>query len=103
MKKLIAQRYVVRQNLLAIIGFILCCYFGYHAVLGQRSYIRLLSLERQISETTTTADHLTAERIALEGRVKMLRPGSIDRDLLEERARYVLGYSYDNERIVITN
>jgi cell division protein FtsB len=103
MKKLIEQRYLIRQNLLTIIGFILFSYFSYHAVLGERSYVRLLTLERQVSEITQTHNALETERLAWEKKVTMLRPGSIDKDLLEERARYVLGYGYEDERIILAN
>ena len=103
MKKLIAQRYVIRQNLLAIIGFCLCFYFSYHTLLGQRSYMRLLTLDRQVAEITQIHDNLEAERVVLEKKVAMLRPGSIDKDLLEERARYMLGYGYEGERVILEN
>lgn len=103
MKKLIAQRHIIRQNLLTIIGFLLCAYFSYHAALGQRSYVRLLSLERQVSDISVTHDKLESERLALEKKVAMMRPGSVDRDLLEERARYVLGYAYEDERVIYQN
>ncbi len=101
MKKLIAQRYVIRQNWLAIMGFCLLCYFSYHALLGERSYIRLMSLERQITKVSATYDGLNGERAALEQRVVRLRPGSLDRDLLEERARYVLGLYRSDEEIIL--
>lgn len=103
MKKLIEQRYILRQNLLTIIGFCLFCYFSYHAALGERSYIGLISLERQVAKVSEQHEHLKTEREALEKKVTMLRPGSIDRDLLEERARYILGYGYENERIILAN
>lgn len=103
MKKLIAQRYVIRQNFLTIMGFCLCFYFSYHAVLGQRSYVQLLTLEREVASITQIHDRLEGERLALEKKVAMLRPGSIDKDLLEERARYVLGFGYEDERVILEN
>lgn len=63
----------------------------------------MLTLERQVAEITQTHDRLASERQALEKKVTMMRPGSINKDLLEERARYVLGYSYDDERIILSN
>ena len=101
MKRLIEQRYVIKQNLLAIIGFCLFCYFSYHAVLGERSYIQLMSLERQITKTSAVYEGLHGERTALETKVVKLRPNSIDRDLLEERARYVLGYAHPDDKIIL--
>ena len=65
--------------------------------------MRLLTLERQVSEITQTHNALETERLAWEKKVTMLRPGSIDKDLLEERARYVLGYGYEDERIILAN
>ena len=101
MRKLIEQRYVIKQNLLAIIGFCLFCYFSYHALLGERSYIRLMSMERQVSKVTATYNELHAKREHLQDKVVRLRPGSLDRDLLEERARYVLGFHYPDEKIIL--
>ena len=72
-------------------------YFSYHAVFGNRSYIRLASLESQIETLSDKRDELAAQRTGLEDKVVMLRPGSVDRDLLEERARYVLGYHMPGE------
>ena len=101
MKRLIEQRYLVRRNFTAIIGFCLFCYFSYNIVFGERSALRLLTLERSTAEATATYNDLHAQRTALESQVIRLRPGSLDRDLLEERARVVLGYSYPGERIVL--
>lgn len=101
MRKLIAQRYLIRQNLLAIIGICLCAYFSYHALFGNRSYIRLVGLESRIEALSQKRDELTVHRVALHDKVVMLRPGSVDRDLLEERARYVLGYKMAGEITII--
>lgn len=103
MKRLIEQRYLVRRNLPAIIGFCLFCYFTYNALLGERSILRLMTLDRAATEASEKYDRLHEQRIALENQVVRLRPASLDRDLLEERARIVLGYSYPGERIVVQN
>ena len=101
MKRLIEKRYILRKNLMAVIGICLSFYFCYHLVAGQRGYFRLMSLERQIVEVTAQHDTVKAEREAVEKKVVMMRPGSIDRDLLEERIRYVLGYRYADEFILL--
>ena len=41
------------------------------------------------------------ERLRVERRVTMLRPDSIDPDLLEERARAVLNLGYADDRIIL--
>lgn len=101
MKRLLQQHHVVKHNFVAIIGFCLCFYFSYHIVSGERSYLRLMSLERNIERLTHQYEDLNHERQSLENKVAMLRPGSIDPDLLEERARAVLGYQHPDEFVVI--
>jgi cell division protein FtsB len=101
MKRLIEQRYVVRQNILTIIGLCLCAYFTYHVVMGERSKFRYGSLEQSITRTTAEYEQTRVKREQLEARVIKLRPGSIDPDLLEERARVVLGFARDDEHVVI--
>jgi cell division protein FtsB len=101
MRKLLQKRYVVKHNVVAIIGFCLCFYFTYHIVSGERSYLRLVSLERSVERLSGQYEDLNKQRHALENKVVMLRPGSIDPDLLEERARVVLGYQHPDEYIVM--
>lgn len=75
-----------------VAGCLLVGYFSYHAVEGDRGVRAYLQLERQIVEAQSRGDALSAERAALEDRVARLSPSSLDTDLLEERARIVLGY-----------
>ncbi len=103
MKRLIEKRYILRRNLMAIIGLCLSFYFCYHLVAGQRGYLSLMSLEHNIEQVSAEYKTNKVERDVLERRVVMLRPGSIDRDLLEERARHVLGYRYADELILMDN
>ena len=103
MKRFIEKRYVLRRNMMAVIGVCLSFYFCYHLIAGQRGYFRLISLESRIANISSEYESLKIEREAVEKKVVMMRPGSIDRDLLEERVRYVLGYTYDNEIILLQN
>jgi cell division protein FtsB len=101
MKRLIEQRYTVRHNFLTILGLCLTVYFSWHIVAGERSMFRLISLNHTIEKVTTDYDREHVKREQLEAKVVKLRPGSIDPDLLEERARIVLGYARPDEHIVI--
>lgn len=103
MKRLIDRKYVVRQNLIAVIGVCLSFYFCYHLVAGERSYLRLVSLDRQIEATQEEYHVASAERETLEQKVVMMRPGNVNRDLLEEQARKVLGFHYKDEKVLIKN
>lgn len=86
--------------MMAVIGLCLSFYFCYHLVAGQRGYLSLMSLENEIQSVSSNYSNHKSEREKLERRVIMMRPGSIDRDLLEERSRYVLGYRYADELIL---
>lgn len=97
MKRLIEKQYFLRRNMLVIIGLCLSIYFSYHLIAGHRGYVRLMSLENQIASAQLNQEALIAERAAIEKKVVMMRPGTIDRDLLEERVRFVLGYRAANE------
>ena len=66
--------------------------------MGERS---LYGLERSISKLSEQHQELHIKRTALEYNVQRLRPNSIDPDLLEERARYVLGYVHPDETILL--
>lgn len=101
MKKLIAQRYTIRRNFTALICVCLSLYFLGNALFGERSSFRLMLLNNEISQTTEDVSKLHADRVALENKVTRLRPGSLDPDLLEERARVMLGFNYGTEQVLL--
>ncbi len=86
MKRLLEQHSLIRKNFLTLLGMGLFLYFSYHLLQGERSYIRYISLQKSVSQLEQETLRLSDERKALETRVSMLRPSSINKDLLEERA-----------------
>ena len=92
---------ILKSNFLAMIGVLLCVYFSYHAISGERSLIRLLSLQQAIKDNAAEKNNVIFERQILEAKVVAMRPGSIEKDLLEERAREVLGYKRPGEVIIL--
>lgn len=103
MNKLYEHRYLIRQNLMLLIGICLCFYFTYHLIHGGRSVVRLISLGSSIDTMSQKNDVIGGKRLALEEKVKMMRPGSINKDLLEEQVRLTLGYRDENELVIISN
>ncbi len=101
MSKLIHSPVWIKEHLCLLIGLALCFYFSYHLLQGQRSVLRLASLENETITLSSLSDNLTSEMLSLERRVKMMRPESLNRDLLEEQARLVLGVKYADEIIVV--
>jgi len=100
MKTSFLHRFDFRRNMLGFIGLCLSIYFCYHLIAGPRGYISLVSLEYNIEKVSNEYMALKEKREAIETKVVMMRPGSIDRDLLEERARYMLGYKYEDEVVL---
>lgn len=89
-----------RQITLPILGACVVGYFGYHAVQGDRGIIAWLVLNQQIREARIVQDELAAERATLEHRVKLLRPDSLDLDMLEERVRLMLNLAHADELVI---
>ncbi|MDX1924529.1 MAG: septum formation initiator family protein [Rickettsiaceae bacterium] len=76
-------------------------YFLYHTIYGNRGIISREKIKAKIADTSNHLDKARAERIELEHRVKLLRPGSLDKDMLEEQARKVLGVAKETEEVII--
>ena len=97
MKRLFSHHGIIRHNLLSLIGVSLCLYFSYHLLQGDRSALRLMGLNSSIA--TLSQDYYAARinRVEIEEKVLMMRPGSLNKDLLEERVRFVLGYTHEND------
>lgn len=59
------------------------------------------ALELQIETLSKEETALIAQNEQLEKKVSMMRPGTTDKDLLEERVRAVLGYQKPNEFTIL--
>jgi cell division protein FtsB len=89
-----------RQITLPVLGACVAGYFVYHGVQGDRGIIAWLVLNQQIRDANAAQDELAAERATLERRVMLLRPDSLDPDLLEERARVMLNLAHADELVI---
>jgi cell division protein FtsB len=75
-------------------------YFAYHTVQGHRSLITYVHLDHRITEAQSELATIQAERNRVEKRVALLRPEHLDRDLLDEQARKILGLGRPDELVV---
>ena len=103
MNRLFSHHDILKDNLLFLIGLCLCFYFSYHTVLGNRSIVKYYSLEKQIETLSLKNDAILHEKENLHKKVVMMRPGQVDKDLLEEQVRQKLGYRASNEMIILGN
>lgn len=72
-------------------------YLGFHAVSGERGFVALFKEKNRLELLKTELAEVKAEREALDTKVKRLSSNSLDLDLLDERARLVLGMAGKNE------
>lgn len=76
-------------------------YFLYHTVEGERGWVAQMNMQQRVIQAQDHYDRIHKEREALEHRVKLMRPDSLDPDLLEEEARKNLNYSKPNEIVIL--
>jgi cell division protein FtsB len=75
-------------------------YFGHHALFDDHGVRRLMGLRDTLADRQTVLESERARRVALEAKVSALHSQKIDPDLLDERAREVLGLARPDEIII---
>jgi cell division protein FtsB len=83
----------------------LCClfvlgYFAYHAVEGDYGLFALGKLKERVTSLEAELAAARAKRERMERHVALMRPESLDRDMIDERAREALNMA-DAKDIVI--
>jgi cell division protein FtsB len=76
-------------------------YLGAHAVTGRQGLVAYVDLQAQERALEARVASLEEERAQLEERAARLRPGTLDLDYLDERARITLAAG-DSEELVFT-
>lgn len=78
-----------------------CCYFYYHAIEGRYGLEQSKAYAQQIVSLDSQFDELSAIRERLEARTSALSDGSLERDMIDEQARTMLGLSRGNELVLL--
>ena len=78
----------------------LMIYFVYHIFQGERGVLSWLRLKQKITESEIVLAEKKNQKEILERQVYLLRPDSLDMDMLEERARIVLNFAGKNDIII---
>lgn len=89
-----------RQVIGPTFGALVVGYFLFHAVQGERGILAWSALKQEVAEAGQTLEALGAARGEMESRVGLLRSESLDRDLLDERARIVSGLGHPSEIVI---
>lgn len=84
-----------------VIAACLVGYFVFHAVQGERGLLAYLRLQQELAQTKAVQAELAAQRAEMRHKVSLLRPDSLDPDMLEERARRVLNFARPDEVVIL--
>lgn len=79
-----------------MICMLLCVYFSFHLLFGERGALKLVELSHEYELVSIEYNDLRAERDVLERKVIAMRSETIDPDLLEERIQIMLGVLPEN-------
>lgn len=90
----------LRQALIPLACLIVLSYFAYHAVYGRHGFIAWLSLQNTVDTLEQQFAEVRATHARLDQQVSLLRPESLDPDLLDERARATLGLAHPNDIVI---
>jgi cell division protein FtsB len=86
---------------ITILAFLIF-YFGFQALTGDRGLLSLNSRNETLAEKTAELTQLQAQREELQVRARLLRDDHLSRDLLDERARSLLGFADPRDYVIRT-
>ena len=75
-------------------------YFAFHAFTGDRGILTSSQRDETLTAKTRELAQVRAERQDLETRARLLRDTSLSADLLEERARSLLGFADPRDYVI---
>lgn len=84
-----------------VLWMLLVLYIGYHALHGERGFYALVRDRHELAQLHAEMEKTKTERQKMELRVSHLRDGSLDRDLLDEQMRRMLGVMKKGEMVVL--
>ncbi|TAL37778.1 FtsB family cell division protein [Phenylobacterium sp.] len=79
---------------------LLIFYFGYHAFTGEGGLLQSDKRDATLTAKAAELKRLSAQRHDLEVRAQLLRDNSLSADLLEERARSLLGFADPRDYVI---
>lgn len=93
-------RTYARQVVGPTLAVSLFAYFAYHAIEGDRGLLAWMQLTQDVESTQAELDKMVHAREALDHQTYLLRSEALDPDMLDERARAVLGLVRKDDVII---
>jgi cell division protein FtsB len=90
----------VRPFLPTVLLLLLIAYFGMNAFTGDRGLLSSNQRDEALIAKTRELAQVRAQRQDLETRARLLRDTSLSKDLLEERARSLLGFADPRDYVI---
>lgn len=94
-------RSIVVTFLLYLVSSAAVGYFLFHAQHGSRGLEARGTVQESLKAQEEDLAALVSERKGWEQRLALMRDEAVDRDLLEERARSVLGRAHKNDVVIM--
>lgn len=92
----------IRGALGPVIGVSLMAYFLFHGIEGERGILAYWQLKERVETVRALRDDMATRRARLSAQVALLRTDGVDPDLLDERARAMLGRAHPDELVIPT-
>ena len=84
-----------------LLWMLVAFYMGYHTFHGERGLFALMKDRHDMAQLQDELAKTKAEREKVELRVSHLRDASLDRDLLDEQMRRMLGVMHKGEIVIL--
>ncbi|MEK9945344.1 MAG: septum formation initiator family protein [Alphaproteobacteria bacterium] len=89
-----------RATIAPFLLILMVAYFGVSFVQGDRGLLAWIRLSDEVAVAKADLGALRAERTRMEHRTQLLRPDGLDLDMLDERARALLGFTHKDEIVI---
>lgn len=94
---MVSRPFKLRNLLIPMSCIGVMAYFSYHAVHGQHGLYAFWSIKERTAALEKERDRLVGVRKDLEHKVALMRPESLDPDMLGEQARVRLNMAHPND------
>ena len=84
-----------------VFGIVATSYCIYHTIEGDHGVGAWVRINHELRVAQDGLDKVTTQRVALEHRVRDMRPDHVDPDLLDEEVRKNLEMAHPNEIVII--
>ncbi len=81
----------------ALLNVCVMGYFGYNVIIGDHGLLSRWRLADEVSRLETKLTKIREKKSQLEHKVSLVRPESLDPDMLDERARAILNLAHPND------